>query len=244
MISIVIPTYDAAEGLPATLSALVPAVVEGLVREVIVVDGGSRDATVRIVEEMGATLVTAPPGRGGQLAAGARRTRMPWLLFLHADTVLAPGWEREAAEFMRRIEQRGIAPMAAAFRFALDDIGFAPRWLEAMVRFRCHVLALPYGDQGLLIPRQLYETIGGYRGMPLMEDVDIVRRLGRRRLAVLRSCALTSARRYRCDGYLRRVLRNQMCLAMYFLGVPAERVAQIYAARREAPRTTGEVRSA
>ena len=244
MITVVIPTLNAEATLPATLSALVSAAVEGLVREVIVVDGGSGDASCRIAEEMGATVLTAAASRGGQLGLGAHHARMPWLLFLHGDTVLAPGWEREVGDFVRRVEQRPAGPIAAAFRYSLDDIGLAPRALEAMVRLRCLLLALPYGDQGLLIPRRLYDQVGGYAALPIMEDIDIVRRLGRRRITTLRSCALTSARRYRDEGYFARVVRNQVCLALYFSGLSIPRFAKLYGARPSAGGGPGEIKSA
>lgn len=102
------------------------------------------------------------------------------------------------------------------------------------VGVRCGLLALPYGDQGLLIPRRLYDDVGGFTDQPLMEDIDLVRRLGRRRIAMLRADAVTSARRYRDDGYLRRILRNQACLALYAAGASPERIAHLYARRRAA----------
>ena len=100
MISVVIPTLDAEAGLTATLSALVPATVQGLVREVVIADGGSEDGTSEIADIAGAEFVVSEKGRGTQLAAGADHARSDWLLFLHADTVLQSGWEREAATFM------------------------------------------------------------------------------------------------------------------------------------------------
>jgi rSAM/selenodomain-associated transferase 2 len=228
MISVVIPALNAESSLAATLAALVPAAVEGLVREVIVVDGGSTDATADIVDAAGANLLRRTGGRGYQLAAGAQRARFPWLLFLHADTMLEPGWEREAANFMDRIDRDKRRPSAAAFRFALDDVGSRPRLLERMVAARCALLRLPYGDQGLLMPRHLYEDIGGFSSLPLMEDVDIVRRLGRRRLIMLRARAVTSAVRFRRDGYVRRSARNLLCLSLYYLRVPPHVIQRVY----------------
>ena len=228
MISVVIPTLNAEQGLAATLTALVPAAVEGLVREVIVVDGGSTDRTLKIAETSGAEIVRAAEGRGMQLAAGAERARFPWLLFLHADTVLDVGWEREASAFIERVDIGQREPAAAVFGFALDDLGILPRVVEAGVAVRSSLLRLPYGDQGLLIPAPLYRQIGGYKPLPIMEDVDIVRRLGRSRTILLRSRAVTSATRYRRDGYMLRVLRNWSCLTLYYLRVPAAVIQRIY----------------
>lgn len=228
MISVVIPTLNAEQGLAATLTALVPAAVEGLVREVIVVDGGSTDRTLKIAETSGAEIVRASEGRGMQLAAGAEHARFPWLLFLHADTVLDVGWEREASAFIERVDIGQREPAAAVFGFALDDLGILPRVVEAGVAVRSSLLRLPYGDQGLLIPAPLYRQIGGYKPLPIMEDVDIVRRLGRSRTILLRSRAVTSATRYRRDGYMLRVLRNWSCLTLYYLRVPAAVIQRIY----------------
>ena len=233
MISVVIPTLDAETCLPDTLSALIPATVDGIVREVIVVDGGSHDRTRDIADAAGAGVIVSEAGRGSQLAAGAERARHPWLLFLNADTVLAQGWEREATQFMERVDTGKCKPAAAAFTFALDDEGLAPRCLEGLVRLRCLALGLPYGDQGLLITRRLYDEVGGHRELPLMEDLDLVRRLGRGRVKLLRTRAVTSAQQYRHEGYLRRALKSQTFRMLYALNVPPARISRLY----DAPRT-------
>jgi rSAM/selenodomain-associated transferase 2 len=228
MISVIIPTLNAEASLVRTLAALVPAAVDGLVKEVIVIDGGSSDGTARIAEEAGARFVVRSGGRGYQLLAGAQRAGFPWLLFLHADTVLAADWESDAVAFMEAVDAGKRPPAAAAFRFALDDVRFRARVLERLVAIRCALLRLPYGDQGLLIPKLLYAGVGGYGAQPLMEDVDMARRLGRRRLAMLRPLAVTSAVRYRRDGYLNRSARNLACLLLFFLRVPPAAIARIY----------------
>jgi rSAM/selenodomain-associated transferase 2 len=228
MISVIIPTLNAEARLAEAMTALVPAAVDGLVREVIVIDGGSGDRTAAIADQAGANFVVRTGGRGYQLAAGAHRARFPWLLFLHADTVLEPGWERDAVAFMDAVDAGKRPLAAAAFRFALDDDGVRPRLLERMVALRCALLRLPYGDQGVLIPKLLYAEVGGYNPHPLMEDVDFVRRLGRRRLTMLRPRAVTSAARYRREGYLLRSMRNLMCLSLYFLRVPTSVLNRIY----------------
>lgn len=230
MISVIVPTLNAERSLPHSLEALVHAAADGLVREVVVVDGGSSDHTRRIADAMGCNVIDAPRGRGPQLAAGAKAARHPWLLFLHADTVLETGWEREIRGFLDSVERSGDLHRAAAFRFALDSFSRRARLLETAVALRCALFRLPYGDQGLVIHRRFYDAIGGYAPLPLMEDVDMVRRIGRRRLVVLRSAAVTSPDRYERTGYLKRSLRNLSCLTMYLAGVSPERIARRYEA--------------
>ncbi|GFO82782.1 TIGR04283 family arsenosugar biosynthesis glycosyltransferase [Methyloceanibacter sp.] len=228
MISVVIPTLNAERTLVPTLSGLVPAVVEGIVQEAIIADGGSTDGTDVIADAAGTHLVKAPRGRGMQLEAGAREAKGDWLLFLHADTVLEPGWAAEAANFIERIES-GRRPLSAAyFRFGLDDEGFMPRLIETMVGLRCAFFSLPYGDQGLLISRTHYARLGGFRPLPLMEDVDLVRRLKRRELHAFRTRAVTSARRYQEEGYLSRSIRNLGLTLLYLMRVPPRVLARLY----------------
>jgi rSAM/selenodomain-associated transferase 2 len=228
VISVIIPTLNAETGLAATLTALVPAVVEGLVRDVIIVDGGSSDRTLSIADAAGARIIRSAAGRGRQLIVGAEAARGPWLLFLHADTVLEAGWEREAAAFVERVQVGQRPAAAAAFRFALDDLGLLPRLVEWGVAIRCMLFRLPYGDQGLLLPQRLYNNLGGFQPLPLLEDVDIIRRLGRSRTVILRSRAVTSAIRYKRDGYLWRIGRNFACSTLYRLRVPAHVIERIY----------------
>jgi rSAM/selenodomain-associated transferase 2 len=229
---IVIPTLNAAGGLARTLDSLSPARRAGLLRAVIISDGGSRDATLEIARKAGCQIVTGARGRGAQLAAGAQAARAitgadDWLLFLHADTVLQPGWAREAAAFF---ETHAGRDRAGYFRFALDDFSHAARRLEAAVAARCRAFALPYGDQGLMIGAEFYDRLGGYRPMELFEDVDLVRRIGRRRLVPLRSAAVTSAAKFRADGYGRRSRRNLILLGRYFMGADPARLAAAYRA--------------
>ena len=219
-LSVVIPALNAAEALPAILTALAGAKP---IAEVIVVDGGSGDTSVAVAREAGARVIDAPRGRGSQLAAGARAARGDWLLFLHADCRPMAGWEAAIGRFIASTPDK-----AGYFDLALDDGALAARRLERLVAWRCRVFALPYGDQGLLISRRLYDAVGGYAAIPLMEDVDLVRRLGRVRLAPIGSVMLASARRYRRDGYWRRPLRNLCCLVLYFAGVAPERIARLY----------------
>jgi rSAM/selenodomain-associated transferase 2 len=216
-ISAVIPTLNAAESLPATLAALSP------VHEIVVADGGSTDATRSLATAAGAKLITAPKGRGSQLAAGITAAAAEWLLLLHADTRLTTGWHAEATKHMEQSPDK-----AGWFRFTLDSADPRARRLERLVAWRCRVLALPYGDQGLLVHRDTLLAAGGMRPLPLMEDVDLVRRLGRHRLVGLNAGAVTSAAKWERDGWYRRSGRNLLCLSLWHLGVPAARIARIY----------------
>jgi rSAM/selenodomain-associated transferase 2 len=224
-IDIVVPALNAAGEIVAALVSLEEGRAAGLVGEVLVVDGGSTDATPRIAAEAGARVLPAPRGRGGQLAAGAAAAEAPWLLFLHADTRLVPGWTAAVARFLGDEANRR---RAAVFRLAFDDPAPQARRIARLANWRAGVLGLPYGDQGLVIARAFYDALGGYRPLPLMEDVDLVRRIGRRRLVVLKATALTSAARYRRDGWWRRPARNLLLLALYYLGVPPARLARLY----------------
>lgn len=222
MISVVIPTLNAAQTLQQAMAPLVPAAVDGLVREVVVADGGSTDETLELAEDAGARLVATEAGRGVQLAAGCAAAKGDWLLILHADTELADDWMKAAADHVaRRPDEAGY------FRFALDEPGARPRLWERGVALRCRMLSLPYGDQGLLISRKLYEEVGGYRPLPLMEDIDLARRL-KGRLVPLAAKALTSADRYRRDGYVSRSVKNAVLLVRYLAGADPERLARAY----------------
>ena len=220
-----IPTLDAASGLGASLAAIEAARSAGLLREIVVADGGSADATAAIAKAAGARVVNAPRGRGSQLAAGAAVATGKWLCFLHADTRPGERWCDAVAGF---IAEPANAERAGYFAFRLDDGSSAARRLERLVAWRSRVLGLPYGDQGLVIAKRFYSELGGFPALPLMEDVALVRRIGKRRLVALEATALTSAARYRRDGYLRRSLRNLVCLTLYFLGVSPRLIQRLY----------------
>jgi len=225
VLSIIIPTWNAGLSLPLTLRSLEEARACGLLREVIVVDAGSRDGSTAIAQAWGAQVIHAAPGRGTQLAAGAALARGEWLLFLHADTRLASGWEEMAGRFMRAPSNR---ERAAYFALRFDDPAPAARRLERVAAWRARRLGLPYGDQGLLIAAPFYHRLGGFFSLPLMEDVDLVRRIGRRRLEPLPAIALTDAVRYRREGYGRRMVRNLACLTLYFLRIPPRLILRLY----------------
>lgn len=217
-LTVIIPTLNAEETLAATLDS-----VHCHAAEVIVGDGGSTDRTRDIARRRGATVLTLEAGRGRQLAAAVAAAHGDWLLLLHADTRLTPGWPEVVDAHMATDPLR-----AGYFRFALDNTAGRARWLERAVAWRCRLFALPYGDQGLLIHRDLLADVGGIRPLPLMEDVDLVLRLGAKRLTQLPATAVTSAEKWEHDGWFRRSSRNLCCLMLFLLGVAPERIVRAY----------------
>lgn len=219
-LSVVIPTLNASSDLPACLIALMEGVEMALIRELVVTDGGSTDASLEIAKEAGADVVTGPASRGGQLRRGVAATQGQWLLILHADSVLPQGW---GSAVTQQMEGGG----AAYFRLRFDTTGFAPSWVSAWANLRSRWLGLPYGDQGLLISRAEYDAIGGFSDVPLMEDVAIARAL-RGRLTALPLEITTSASKYQKDGWVRRGTRNLTLLLRYLAGADPERLVRRY----------------
>lgn len=227
-LSVIVPVLNAADRLGPCLGALGEALFDGLIAELILVDGGSSDAIADVADGVGARLVRAPRGRGRQLAAGARVAQGDWFLFLHADSVPAEGWHLAVRAHMAEAPGH-----AGYFRLGFDVDHGAARAVAFWANWRARWLGLPYGDQGLVVPRGLYETVGGYPEIDLMEDVALARRL-RGRLRPIRAGIVTSAERYEREGWLRRGSGNLWTLTRYFMGTDPARLAQSY--RREAGR--------
>lgn len=217
------PAKDAADSLPHALAALAR---EGLGGNTVVAVGDEIDPTAAVAQGLGARVVVAPPGRGPQSMMGAASAPAAWLLFLHADTALGPGAGAAVRAFMA---DPANAERAAYFRLAFDDDSFSAKRVARLANWRAKTFGLPYGDQGLLIAAPFYRRLGGFHPLPLMEDVDLVRRIGKARLVELDAVAVTSAERYRKDGYILRPMRNLFCLGLYFLGVPPRLVKKLYA---------------
>jgi len=230
----VIPALNAQARMPACLAALDEGLRSGVLRAIILSDGGSTDETLSVARRAGCAVLSATRSRGGQIAAGVEAARRlarigDGVLVLHADTVLEPGWTAPVQAALADARNR---PRAFHFRFALDDPAPRARRLERQVNWRAERLRLPYGDQGLLIPFAMLDALGGYRPWPLFEDVDIVRRIGRNRLAALPVRAVTSAERFQREGYLARSSRNLLLLARYFTGARPDALARAYRSRR------------
>ena len=229
-ISIIIPALNEAEAIGATLDSAADA------GELIVVDGGSEDRTAEIARAHGATVVAAPRGRASQMNAGARVARGETLLFLHADTRLPPEF---AGEVRRMLDLPGVA--AGAFRLRIDGAAKGvnrgmPRgmqwwmqWVERAANWRSRILQLPYGDQGFFLRAELFRSLGGFPELPLMEDLEMARRVRRRgRIAISPLAVVTSARRWERVGVVRATMLNQVFLLAYLLGMPPRRIAEWY----------------
>ncbi len=221
-----IPTLDEEEALPLLLSDLDALT---LPLDVIVADGGSRDRTLEVARAWGARTIRTTAGRGRQMNAGARALASPWILFLHADSRLP--WETRDAllEWLR-----DPAPSEAAhFNFQLDRDGLWWSLIERGQRLRERLTGLTYGDQGLIISRPLYAAIGGFPETPVMEDIEVVRRLRRGRgLDRIDAPVITSARRYESEGPLRACLRNLGLIFLHSLSVSPDRLSRWYRPRR------------
>jgi len=191
--------------------------------DVVVVDGGASRRTADAVARCRrARLIHAPKGRARQMNAGAAAASGEWLLFLHADSRLPPAWEPI-------LEQCTRGAVGGWFRFALDDSAWQARWIERGVALRVRLFRLPYGDQGIFVRRSIFEAIGGYRDIPLMEDVEFVRRLAAAGPVVeLPMAVATSSRRWRQNGWIRRSARNLVLVSLYFAGVAPTRLARWY----------------
>lgn len=219
-ISVVIPTLNAEAHLPHCLAALGEGLSAGLIRDLIISDGGSQDATLQIAQAAGATVLRGPASRGGQLRRAMAEAEGTWALVLHADTTLDPGWSDAVAASLDR-------PGAYHFRLAFDATGPAPALVAGWANLRSRLWQLPYGDQGLLIDRATYLASGGYADIPLMEDVALADAL-RGQWQALPATARTSAQAYRQHGWLRRGSDNLIRLLRYRLGTAPERLARGY----------------
>ena len=223
-LSVMIPCLNESARLPLLLADLRRS---ELSLEILLADGGSSDATAQIAGLVGAHLVGVhPAGRGRQLRAAAARARGDWLLFLHADSRLPQQWSAWLTTLLQ-----GSSADASAWYFDLRISPSTParQLLERAVGLRSRWLQRPYGDQGLLLHRDLYERCGGFAELPLMEDLELVQRLSR--IADLRRIGLpltTDGRRWQQDGVLRRSWRNARLRRRWRQGESAAQLAKAY----------------
>ena len=219
-ISIIIPALNEAEGIAKFL----PELLSMPVMEVILVDGGSSDNTAEDAKALGAKVLHSAPGKAAQMNTGAQAAQGDILLFLHADTRLAPGF---TAQVQQTLSQPGVA--AGAFRLAIAGKGFGLRLIEWLANFRSRVLQMPYGDQGIFVRADLFAAVGGFPALPIMEDFELVKRLKRQgRIRTVPLTAATSSRRWKNLGILRTTALNQAIIIGYLLGLDPQKLADWY----------------
>lgn len=223
-LSVVIPALNAEPDIHLCLTSLMPGLEAGLIREVLVIDGGSTDQTCEIAERTGADIIVADqPGRAHQLRLGAQHARGKWLLFLHADTALSRDWAERSLAHLRRGPSH-----AAAFSLVFRSDNPMAKTVARRANQRARTLGLPYGDQGLLLSRQLYDEVGGYADIAFMEDVLLVRAIGKKRLTILQAEAHTSAAKYERDGWRKRSWQNAWLITRFLLGASPAKLAKAY----------------
>lgn len=220
-VSIIIPALNESAHIARTL-----ATIEDPSRsEVILVDGGSRDETPDLAESWGAKLLVSQEGRAKQMNTGAAEAQGSILLFLHADTRLPKGFDDQ---ILLALTSPGIA--AGAFRLRFDGRP-SPllRVIEWTANWRSQYLQMPFGDQGIFLPKDLFVETGGFKEIPIMEDVELIRRLKRKgRIFIVPSPVVTSSRRYEASGILKRMLINKAARMGYYMGVSPWRIVRWY----------------
>lgn len=219
VLSIVVPTFNEERTIEHTLEAIVglPDV------EVIIADGGSTDATAEIARRMGVCVVPVRPGRGRQMNAGAALASGEVLLFLHSDTTLPGGFRKHVWSTLDR------GAVAGAFPLCIDEENSGLRWIEWGANLRSRYRQMPYGDQGLFIRAKDFLNVGGFQNWPLMEDYEFCRRVRRvGRIGLASAAATTSGRRWQKLGVLQTTLINQLCIALFRMGISPERIAKYY----------------
>ena len=189
MLSVIIPTLNSERELVPTLSTLIPGAMSGLVREVTVTDGGSTDLTLAVADGAGCTVMASKAPLGCRLHAAAAAARAPWLMFLRAGTVLEASWLDEATHFINDAELRGDCRTAAVFRKSVSAQASQPMVLEALGLLKFGLLRRVDPGQGLLIGAGLYKEVGGHRETAADPEADLLARVGRRRILMLRSGA-------------------------------------------------------
>jgi rSAM/selenodomain-associated transferase 2 len=219
-VTIVIPTYNAQKTIDKTLNN-----VSKKFQNIIIIDGHSQDLTKKICKGYNTQFFTSKKNRGMQLKLGGEKANTNWIFFLHADSILQNDAIDEMAQFIS-IDKNHYR--AAAFKLKFNQKRIYASFLSKIVLFRSKYFKLPYGDQGLIISKTFYNKIGGFKPLPIMEDVEIVKNIGFKNIRILDSYIITDSIRYKTQGWLIRPLINLYCLSLYFLGFNINLINKIY----------------
>ena len=219
-ITLVIPTYNAEKTIHKTLDN-----VSEMFHKIIIVDANSKDLTKKICDKFAIQFFTSKKNRGLQLNIGGENSDTDWIFFLHADSILDSDAINEINKFISNAKNNY---KAAALKLNFNQKNIYSYLLSKIVFFRSKYLKLPYGDQGLLISKAFYKKIGGFKPLPIMEDVEIVKNIGFKNIILLDSYITTDSIRYKDQGWLFRPLINLYCLSLYFLGFNINLINKIY----------------
>ncbi|NEP85172.1 MAG: glycosyltransferase family 2 protein [Okeania sp. SIO3B3] len=221
-ISIIIPVLNEVNTITQTISTAQTAKDKDI--EIIVVDGGSNDGTIELIKCLNIQIISSVPGRATQMNCGAKIATGKILLFLHGDTLLP-------SNFDRMLEDILVKPkiIAGAFELSIRGTTKGLRIVERMVNWRSRYLQMPYGDQGIFLPAKIFQEIGGFPEIPIMEDFELIRRLKKRgQIAIVPTPVFTSGRRWQKLGILKTTFINQIVIIAYLLGVSPQRLARWY----------------
>ena len=222
MLSIIIPTLNEEKNI-ANIENIAKQFYDS---EVLLVDGGSKDNTIKNLRKSKFNLIESIPNRGKQLKTGAENSKGKWLFFLHADSVINANNVEEIKKFINKNNQNNA-------NVAYFKLGFIPKNnLSTLIAFwgnlRTRILRLPFGDQGLLIERENYFFIGLHNEIKIMEDIDLITRVPYKNRFLLKSYIITSFRKYKKYGTLKQGLKHIICQFLYFLGVNNKIIYKFY----------------
>jgi rSAM/selenodomain-associated transferase 2 len=224
-LSVIVPMLNEAATIASTLDALRRGAPDA---EIVVVDGGSTDASVAIARPLCDILIDASRGRALQMNAGARASQGDVLVFVHADTIVPSTFATDIASALS-----DPAVVGGRFDVKLDDNALPYRIIGAMISIRSRISRTGTGDQAIFVRRDVFDRLGGFPELELCEDLEFSRRLKRAgRIACLRTRVTTSARRWNRDGVVRTVIRMWLIRAMYLMGVPPARLKRMYSDTR------------
>lgn len=221
IISIIIPVLNEAAIIQRNLEQL----KNNSNIEIIVVDGGSQDNTVELAEQTEVLIITTSGGgRSAQMNAGASIAKGEILLFLHIDTQLPPNFLKLIPETLQKPDT-----VAGAFELNIKGEDVALRWVEKLVKLRCHLFSLPYGDQAIFLKKQTFWEMGGFANLPIMEDFELIQRLKRQgKIAIAPGNVTTSQRRWQTLGILQTTIINQLIIIGYFIGISPTKLNNFY----------------